>query len=399
MRPIVQPLHPILALLAPVALLVGCAVDTGGPRRPPEYRTTLDELLLEDARRCDSGFEYPQSLVDGIGRQLVEELQCMDDTILEFYEPCQETGCIWADGPQPLAMRPEVIVGLRAAATQEDDFISITAAYRDVAMQYYSRWYKENCDASFDAAVPGESNHQGGRAVDVRYYDFWWDALLDNGFDHPIPGDRPHFELVGTAAFRAESAALQELSVLAYQRLWNRNNPDDRIPEDGVYGATTKARLGFAPVEGFPTGACPAGTGGDVGAPDVGPDADSDAGTDAESDAADTGDAPDSETDAAEDTTGADTTEPDTAADVTEDTEPDVTVQDTGAIEDTEDDATSPDVAVPDSESPGVNPLPLYTQSTGRAETRGCATAGGGGGGMLFLALCALLPRRRRSAG
>lgn len=320
----------------------------------------------------------------------------MDDTILEFYEPCQETGCIWADGPQPLAMRPEVIDGLQAAAIQEDDFISITAAYRDVAMQYYSRWYKENCDAAFDAAVPGESNHQGGRAVDVRYYDFWWDALLENGFNHPIPGDRPHFELVGTAAFRAESAELQELSVLAYQRLWNRNNPDDLIPEDGVYGATTKSRLGFAPVEGFPTGACPAGTGGDVGGPDVGFDVEPDVASDADEDTSDASD--DAPADTAPDAPAPDTApdvEPDGTADGGDDVAPSDASPDSAAPDTSTEDAP---VVTPDS-GPGINPLPLYSRSTGGADTRGCATAPNGATGILLFGLLAVIPRRRRSAG
>ncbi len=267
-------LIPALCLLA----LATCAPDV--PERPPEYRTTLNDLLLQDARRCDSGFEYPQTLIDGLGTQLVEELQCLDDTWLVFYEPCRETGCVWADGPQPHAMRPEVYTALQEAGESINDFISITAAYRDVSMQYYSRWYNENCDSSFDAAIPGQSNHQGGRAIDVRYWDFWWDVLLDHGFNHPIPTDNPHFELVGTAEYRAESEELKSLSILAFQRLWNRNNPSDLIDEDGVYGASTKDRLGRSPVEGFVLGACPAGSGGVDPEPDPEPDVGTDAGPD-----------------------------------------------------------------------------------------------------------------------
>ena len=221
---------------------------------------TLDELLLQNARTCDSGFYYPQDLIDGLGHQLVEEVICMDDTYLQFYEPCEEPGCIRADGPQPLAIRPEVIEALNAAALSLDDYISISAGYRDVAMQYYSRWYKENCRSSFAAAVPGSSNHQGGRAIDVSFPSFWNDTLLEHGFEHPIPNDTPHYELVGDAQFREESAALQSLSVLAFQRLWNRNYPEDLLDEDGVYGATTKTALGNSPVEGFPAGACAPGS-------------------------------------------------------------------------------------------------------------------------------------------
>ena len=340
----------------------------------PEYRTTLNELLLEDARRCDSGFEYPQALIDGIGTQLVEELRCLDDSWLIFYEPCRESGCVWPDGPQPHAMRPEVYEALQEAALSLDDFISITAGYRDIGMQYYSRWYNENCDSSFDAAIPGESNHQGGRAIDVRYWDFWWDALIEHGFEHPIVTDNPHFELRGTAAFRAESEELKSLSILAFQRLWNRNNPDDLIDEDGVYGASTKARLGMSPVEGFAIGACPPGSGG------VDPPADPD--PDVGIDAPDVG-APDTESDTA-DVEGDSGPEPDAAPDARHDAGMEDTDADADAGVDTVEPDTRPDALLRDSaneigtnEDAAPQPLPVYSLvRDGTTPTaRGCATS------------------------
>lgn len=363
----------VLCLLA----LAGCAPD--GQQPPVEYRTTLNDLLLEDARRCDSGFEYPQTLIDGLGTQLVEELQCLDDTWLTFYEPCRETGCVWADGPQPHAMRPEVYVALQEASESIDDFISITAGYRDVSMQYYSRWYNENCDSNFDAEVPGQSNHQGGRAIDVRSWSYWWDVLLDHGFEHPIPTDNPHFELVGTAAYRAESEELKSLSIVAFQRLWNRNNPDDSIDEDGVYGASTKDRLGRSPVEGFSIGACPPGSGGvdpepdrepDVGPdvddigpePDVAPDVARDTAPDAED--SDVGPEPDAEQDTIEHDAAADA--PDAEADASDDTG-----ADSGARVDTGVDSVLTDIG-----SEQTSALPLYSlAASGGPEGRGCSSS------------------------
>ena len=40
--------------------------------------------------------------------------------------------------------------------------------------------------------------------------------------------------------------------VLAFQKLWNVNNPDDHIAEDGIYGPQTNARLQNTPCSGFP---------------------------------------------------------------------------------------------------------------------------------------------------
>ena len=230
--------------------LVGCHVD-GEP-----LGQTLEELVLDQARTCRSDFFYPQALVDGLSHQLVSLLVCREPSLLTFYTSCREPGCINAEGPQPHAARPEVVAALVAAAEWKHDFITIHSAYRDVGLQYYSRWYRENCSSSFAAAVPGASNHQGGRAVDVRYYNHWWSTLERFGFEHPLPDDRPHFEYRGNSSYREQSRELQRLSVRVFQELWNHNHPGDRIAEDGVYGTSTRLRLGASPVSGFPSSPC-----------------------------------------------------------------------------------------------------------------------------------------------
>lgn len=239
-----------------LAFAVQCVPEDG--RATPQVGTTLQELLLEDARVCsDLSGHYPQALIEGLSIQLIDEMRCMDSGWLEYYTPCKELGCIWANGPQPLAARPEVLDALRAAATSKNDFITINAAYRDVGMQYFSRWRNENCDGNFMAAIPGRSNHQGGRAIDVQSHAYWADTLIDHGFNRPYyPKDLPHFELVGNQQYRDESEQLKKLSILAFQVLWNKNNPSDQIDEDGLYGAETKERLGNSPVEGFPIYGC-----------------------------------------------------------------------------------------------------------------------------------------------
>jgi hypothetical protein len=43
-------------------------------------------------------------------------------------------------------------------------------------------------------------------------------------------------------------------SVRAFQVLWNRNNPNDLIDEDGIYGEEeTGPALRVSPIGGFPT--------------------------------------------------------------------------------------------------------------------------------------------------
>lgn len=40
-------------------------------------------------------------------------------------------------------------------------------------------------------------------------------------------------------------------AVLAFQRLWNRHNPNEQIDEDGACGPVTQEKLNKSPVEGF----------------------------------------------------------------------------------------------------------------------------------------------------
>jgi hypothetical protein len=104
-------------------------------------------------------------------------------------------------------------------------------------------------------APPGTSNHESGRALDIQNYGEVLGAMNANGWEHPYPDDDPwHFDHVASPDIRG-------MDVQAFQRLWNRNHPEDPIDEDGVYGPSTDARLAQAPAEGFPIGTC-AGYGG-----------------------------------------------------------------------------------------------------------------------------------------
>src|SRR5438093_260966 len=61
----------------------------------------------------------------------------------------------------------------------------------------------------------------------------------------PTPSTDPvHFDCPG-ADHRSDS-------ILAFQKLWNVNNPGDKIAEDGSYGPATESRLAKSPAGGFP---------------------------------------------------------------------------------------------------------------------------------------------------
>jgi MYXO-CTERM domain-containing protein len=143
------------------------------------------------------------------------------------------------------------IDALRATAAQTGVPILINSGFRTVAAQYllFNWWQRGRCDLTL-VAPPGESNHESGRALDIQNYGEVLGAMNANGWAHPYPGDDPwHFDHNGSPDIRG-------MDVHAFQRLWNRNHPEDPIDEDGIYGAQTDARLAVAPAEGFPNGPC-----------------------------------------------------------------------------------------------------------------------------------------------
>jgi N-acetylmuramoyl-L-alanine amidase len=136
-----------------------------------------------------------------------------------------------------------------AAAAGDGKVMRITSAFRSLAQQYLlRRWFELGRCGITAAAQPGRSNHESGRALDLSNYGDWRSLLLARGWTNDVPGDPVHFD-------HPASADLRGAGVLAFQRLWNRNAPDDPIIEDGVYGPATAERLKRAPAEGFGIGA------------------------------------------------------------------------------------------------------------------------------------------------
>lgn len=72
--------------------------------------------------------------------------------------------------------------------------------------------------------------------------------MRNHGWAHDVSNDPVHFDHTASPDGRGQD-------VLAFQRLWNRNNPADHIAEDGDYGPQTEARLRKSPATGFPIGA------------------------------------------------------------------------------------------------------------------------------------------------
>jgi hypothetical protein len=218
------------------------------PLDTAHLRTSSHAVLMDDLPWISG--PYPDNLINGLSRQLVDEINCIQPGVLVPFELRQEVGYLYTTRTIPLFLRPEVKAAAEGAARANNDYLTFRSAYRDVAMQYYDwRWGQIY---SFAAARPGSSRHQGGQAIDVEYHAFWRPKLLAYGWTWPYgDADQPHFEWVQNS-----TPDLMVESVRAFQRLWNRNNPNDLISEDGSWGPQSEARMQQSHAEGFTFGGC-----------------------------------------------------------------------------------------------------------------------------------------------
>jgi MYXO-CTERM domain-containing protein len=233
-----------LALAAALACVAACAEPA--PAELGEAQFGLDTVGDHVGSGCST------DVVLGLSRQIADEVACVAPGALV---PFEEGAGITFTGSAVLPyLAPDAKQDLLDAAAAAGGTIEINSAFRTVAQQYLLyRWYQQGRCGITAAATPGNSNHETGRAVDVNNYGAWIGALGNQGWAHDVAGDPVHFDHLASPDLRGKD-------VLAFQRLWNRNHPDDPIAEDGDYGPQTAARLDQAPAAGFPLGA-------DCGAP------------------------------------------------------------------------------------------------------------------------------------
>ncbi|HEY5944483.1 MAG TPA: M15 family metallopeptidase [Kofleriaceae bacterium] len=133
-------------------------------------------------------------------------------------------------------------------AVAQNNPLRVNSGYRTVVQQYLVyRWNRTGRCGIAAAALPGNSNHESGRAVDLANWSTRVGAMASHHWSHSVPGDPVHFDHFGSPDNRGKD-------VRAFQRLWNRNHPGDTIAVDGAYGPQTAARLKASPATGFSKG-------------------------------------------------------------------------------------------------------------------------------------------------
>ncbi len=240
-------------LLASVAAIVACACGADSEGSPGSSEAdvvagTVDAAAVRGGCSTD--------VVRGLAEQLVAEVDCM-----------QPGALVRIDGLAGVTLDADVFPYLQQSAADAlrragaRGAITINSALRTTPQQYLlHRWYTgSRCGIGLAAPV-GASNHEQGLAVDavggrsrllVAQGFHWFGSADPVHHDYSAGGD---VDLAG-------------LSTKAFQRLWNRNHPEDLLVEDGVFARPTELRLRRAPAHGFDLGArCePAVAGGDAG--------------------------------------------------------------------------------------------------------------------------------------
>jgi uncharacterized protein (TIGR03382 family) len=232
-------------LLVPVAdrrlhfaLALGCAVSA-----------CTDEPAVAEQAAASTVGDYTYSgcstaVVIGLSQQIAEEANCEDPGA--FVSFTSGNGITITSNAVLPYLDESARDDLQAAAAQES--LQINSGLRTLAQQYLLyAWYEAGECGITAAATVGNSNHEGGRAVDLENWDERVSLMAHYGWSHDVAGDPVHFDHTASSDQRG-------LDVKAFQVLWNRNNPGDQIAEDGEYGPQTGARLKKSPATGFAMG-------------------------------------------------------------------------------------------------------------------------------------------------
>ena len=186
------------------------------PAQPPS--ATVQQIINQ--RGCST---VP---VGGLSRQLVQEINCIRPGLFSTLR--ESSGGVRLSQAVRVVpyLQAAAVNALKRAAAEGRGTMTINSALRTLPQQLMLYKWRNNggtggCGIPA-AAYPGYSNHNGGAAVDLSDPYSWISVMAKHGFRHFGARDPVHFDFLGAQDVRA-------LSVQAFQQLWNRNHPEDRI--------------------------------------------------------------------------------------------------------------------------------------------------------------------------
>lgn len=198
---------------------------------------------VKDVIKSRSNGSCSTAPVKGLSLQVIDEMNLLIPNVLVSFDDLDVSG---NSSTVNFFLQPRAKDALRRAIQRRGVTLRLNSAYRTVVQQHILfSWQGSACVGI--AAKPGRSNHEDGFAIDTSDWQGWRDALEAEGWDHFGPGDEVHFTYIG-GGVRDD---VGDIGVKAFQILWNRHNPNDKIEADGLYGPETAARLDRSPTDGF----------------------------------------------------------------------------------------------------------------------------------------------------
>lgn len=231
--------------------------DHHGPEHSPEAVGQVQQGLGTVSNAAASSCST--SSVKGLSEQIVAQMNCIVPNAMAKVPT--RPNMSFGSSVFPYMQSPGKNALIKVVDANPSKAMTVNSMFRTVAQQYLLyQWYlSKKCGISL-AAKPGTSNHETGTAIDISQYSTWKTPLTNAGFKWLGSSDPWHYDYVGGG-----TKNLKGMDVLAFQQLWNLNNPGDKISEDGDYGPQTEARLKKSPADGFskPPSCAPADSDGD----------------------------------------------------------------------------------------------------------------------------------------
>ncbi len=238
---------PTMLKAAPADSAFGDETDDGEPAEPPKKAPPKPKHYATVAQAAAESCSTAS--VDGLSRQIIEQARCIKPNA--FVPLPSRPNLVLKEHVFPyleLEARNHLVKALDAHTSGK---MTVNSVLRTVAQQYLVwRWSSnKRCGVQL-ATPPGESNHEIGVALDIAEAGTWRPALEAQDFKWLGTSDRVHFDYKGN-----EGPPRTATDVLAFQTLWNRNHPTDKIATTGKYSPETEQRLKKAPPDGFALGA------------------------------------------------------------------------------------------------------------------------------------------------
>jgi hypothetical protein len=188
-----------------------------------------------------------------LARQIADRMVCLEPGAFKKVAPTTRIQIV--GGAVLPYLDVDALTALKSAASQ--GVVQISSGFRTLPQQVLIRFWAENGLCRIGAAAtPGRSNHETGRALDLENWGGARSIMKSNGWTHSIEvsprafkNDPFHYEHLRSDDHRG-------LDVVAFQQLWNDNNPQDPIDVSGVYDNETARRVRIAPAKGFARAEC-----------------------------------------------------------------------------------------------------------------------------------------------